>query len=211
MDAETIRLPDAPPISGLRFRRLVGAEDYPQIAAVHEGSRVCDRIDPLSARERVPDVADVAAMFPEAELRGSPDLLLAEIDGRVVGYNHVLWRWTEVTGLRVYLHLGYLLPAWRGHSIGSALLGWAQARIRELAAAEGATGPAMFATNVSSTEREAELLMERAGYLVVRSLSDMVLEPLTLAPVPALPDGVGVRPIDPPHHHALYRTWGRVC
>lgn len=205
--AEMIRLSDAPPISGLRFRRLRGAADYPAMAAVHEGARVWDRVDPLSARESVPGAEDMAAMFPEAETRDSPDLLLAEVDGCVVGYNHVLWRWNEVTGLRVYLHLGYLLPDWRGKGIGTALLHWAQERIRAIAAAERHPGPTTFATNVSSTEREADLLMRHDGYVAVRRMSDMVLEPLCLASLPPLPDGVTLRPFEPAHGRALYQTW----
>jgi SAM-dependent methyltransferase len=39
-----------------------------------------------------------------------------------VGYAHVRWRWTEITGERVYLHLGHVLPAWRGRGVGSRAL-----------------------------------------------------------------------------------------
>src|SRR3712207_2650040 len=88
---EIVHLPDAPLIAGLRFRLFRDANDYQQMAAVHKGSQVWDQIDPLSARESVPTAESLALRFSETEMRHHPDLLLAEIDGRVVGYNHVLW------------------------------------------------------------------------------------------------------------------------
>ncbi len=60
-------------------------------------------------------------MLPEQQALANPDLLLATVHDQVIGYNHVLWRWTEITGIRVYLHLGYLLPAWRNQGIGQAI------------------------------------------------------------------------------------------
>lgn len=50
-----------------------------------------------------------------------------------------------------------MLPAWRHKGIGTAMLWWAQERIRAIAAEERDGGPAFLATNVSTTEREARL------------------------------------------------------
>ena len=99
---EYVSLPSAPAIPGLRFRRWHDIGDYQELAAVREGSREWDRVDVLSAREDVPTAEDIAASFPEEELRGSSDLLLAEIDDQVIGYNHVFWRWTEVTDVPTF-------------------------------------------------------------------------------------------------------------
>ncbi len=205
--SENILLPDAPPIPGLRFCRFRGSQDYQQLAAVHEGSREWDRVDPLSAREGVPTAETLERAFPESEVSSNPDMLLAEIDDRIVGYNHALWRWTEVTGTRVYLHLGYLLPEQRGKGIGGALLRWSQQRIREIATDEQHDGPVTFATNVSSTEREADALIQHEGYVAVRRLSDMVLEPLTPSPVAPLPPELARRPLDESRYRAIYDAW----
>jgi len=202
-----ISLPTAPALAGLRFRTWRDTRDYQGMAAVREGACEWDRIDRLSAREDVPTATDLASIFPEADMRAHPDLLLAEVDSQIVGYNHVFWRWTEATGVHVYLHLGYLLPQWRGKGIGSAMLNWAQQRIRAIAADEQPTGQTTFATNVSSTEREADTLMQQAGYAAVRRLSDMVLEPLAQSAVLPLPIGVTLRAIEPSHYRALYRAW----
>lgn len=194
-------------IPSLCFRRWQDRNDYLQMAAVRSGSCEWDQVDLLSAREEVPTAEDLELAFPPLEVQDSPDLLVVEINQQIVGYNHVFWRWTEVTGTRVYLHLGYLLPEWRGKGIGSAMLSWAQQRIHELAAQEQPQGPTTFATNVSSTEREADALIQHAKYMAVRRLSDMMLEPLVELPTLTLPAGVMLRPIKPEHYRAIYHVW----
>src|SRR6266511_2003746 len=206
-NTEFVILPNAPTIPGLRFRPWHDVHDYQQIAAVREGSREWDRVDLLSAREDVPTAEDVASTFPESVVRDSPDLLLTEIDNQIVGYNHVFWRWAEATGVRVYLHLGYLLPHWRGKGIGKCMLHWAQQRIRAIAADEQSSGQTTFATNVSTTEREADALMQHEQYTAVRRLSDMVLQPLNQSPPVSLPTAVTLRSIEPGHYRAVYRAW----
>jgi GNAT superfamily N-acetyltransferase len=80
-------------------------------------------------------------MFPIADMVGSPDLLIATVDDQIVGYAHVRRRWTWAAGVREYLLLGYVLPAWRNNGIGSWLHARCQLRIRELAAKEQHDGP----------------------------------------------------------------------
>jgi GNAT superfamily N-acetyltransferase len=206
MSDNMVHLPDAPPISTLTFRRFRGPVDYAPLVAVHEAAQEWDRVDPLSAREGVPTVETMRQIL-DGVLPGSPDMLIADIDGRVVGYNHVLHRWTEETGLRVYLHLGYLVPEWRGHGIGKTMLRWCQRRIQEIAAGEQHHGPTTYATNVSSTEREADALVRQNGYSDVRRLSDMTLEPLPSMPSTALPSGLAQRPVEPAQYRAIYAAF----
>lgn len=205
--SDVVTLLDAPPLGGLSFRRFNDAQDYLGMAAVHAGAQHWDQVDPRSAREHVPTASDLAATFPEDDARGNPDLLLVLVDGQIVGYAHVWWRWTEATGTRVYLHLGYLLPQWRERGIGSAMLRWSQGRIRALVRDEQHPGPTTFATNVSSTEREADQLIRQDGYDAVRRLSDMALTPLKPPPPVALPPGITLRPLEPLHYREVYRAW----
>lgn len=206
-DPSAVLLPNPPAISGLGFRRLRNTDDYTGMAAVRKESSDWDQIDPRSAREEIPTADEMAATFPLTEVQGHPDLLIATIGEHVIGYSHVLWRWTEITGERVYLHLGYVVPAWRGQGIGSAMLHWSQRRIREVSAKNDHEGPATFATNVSSTEREAEALVQHEGYVAVRRLSDMVLEPTAFSAPPELPADVERCLLGPEHFRAVYGAW----
>lgn len=204
---DSIDLPGAPAIAGLRFRLFHDTADYTGMATVHEQSKQWDQVDPLSAREGVPTAETLAQTFPLIQLRHSPDLLIAEVNGQIIGYTHVLWRWTEESGTRVYLHLGYLIPAWRGQGIGRAMLHWAQGHIRELAGAEQPSDAIMLATNVSSTEREADRLIQSEGYTAIRRLSDMKLELRRSFSSPPLPAELEIRPVTPEHYRAIYDTW----
>jgi len=207
MSNNTVHLPDAPPpVPALSFRRFRGPVDYAPLVAVHEAAREWDRVDPLSAREGIPTVETMGQLL-DGVPPDTPDILIADIDGRVVGYNHVLFRWTEETGLRVYLHLGYLVPEWRGHGIGQTMLRWCQRRIQEIAAGERHHGPTTYATNVSSTEQEADALVRQNGYSDVHRLSDMKREPLLLLPPTALPSGVAQRPVEPAQYRAIYAAF----
>jgi mycothiol synthase len=193
-------------LPGLAFRHFATPDDYAAMLAIRIDSAAHDQIDPRSSREGLPTEADLRATFPEATMPGHPDLLLVSMDDQLIGYNHVLWRWTEITGVRVYLHLGYLLPAWRNKGIGSAMLQWAQQRIRMIAADEQADDRATFATNVSSTELEADALIQQAGYTAVRRLSDMAMAIPPHLTLHSLPSGVEIRPVEPEHHRAIYRA-----
>jgi len=117
---DIISLSDAPDVPGLTFRHFRGADDYEALAAVREGVREYDRIDPRSPREGIPSADDMARVYAGVS-PGSADMLVVEVGGAVVGYNWVTW-WEEQDGPWLYLHLGWLLPAWRGQGIGTAML-----------------------------------------------------------------------------------------
>ena len=199
-------VPAAPTMPGLSFRYFESPSDYRAMAAVQSDSAAHDQIDPRSSRETIPSAEDLQATFPESVIRAAPDLLLVTMYDQLIGYAHVCWRWTEVTGVRVYLHLGYLLPIWRGRGIGQAMLGWAQQRIRAIAALEQPDERATFATNVSSTEDQADALIRHAGYTVVRRLSDMAAVISTPLAVRSMLPGLEVRPVLPPHYRPIYQA-----
>ena len=61
------------------------------------------------------------------------DLVVAEVDGTPVAYTRVSWD-QEVDGPRVYRMFCFTDPAFRGRGIGTALVEWDMARLREIAA-----------------------------------------------------------------------------
>lgn len=181
------------------------------MVAVREESREHDRIDEFSSREGIPSADELAADLA-ASGDAAKDVLIVEAGGRIVGYSHTLWRWTEEDGTWVGLHLGYLLPSWRGQRIGRAMMRWTQGRLRDIARHEASGARAVYATNVSSTELEADRLVRDDGYEEVRRLSDMVLDDLSSLPGAELPAALTLRPLEPEHYpiiYAAYRdAWG---
>ena len=193
--------PDAPAVAGLSFRLLCGEQDADALYAVRVGCSARDQIDPLSTLEGLPSREQIAEMLSHAVAENQPDRwLAAQVDGQVVGYIRIT-SWREADGMWVYLAPGWVLPQWRGHGISTALLHWAEARIRRLAAVEHPNEKAEFAGNASSTEPEAAALLQHEGYTVGYTALEMRLDAST--PLPALtplPTGIEVRPALPEHY-----------
>lgn len=209
---QTVVVPGAPAIPGLTFRRFHGDADIAHLVAVREGCREADRIGPYSIAQRIPTEEEVARWLAlvtagENAMDSARDILLAQVGGHVIGYNRVNW-WAEQDGTWVYLHLGYLLPAWRHRGIGRAMLRWAEAHIRTLAAARAVADHAVFGANASSSERALTSLLREEEYRPAFSLLEMDLpEAAPLAEI-ALPAGIAVRQ---PCSEQYRLMWEAIC
>ena len=191
-------LPASPPISGLRFRPLAGVADADALLSGRLGCAAHDGVDPQSTTESLPTREQIVE-----SLRAMPEpareerTILAEIDGRAVGYNRI-FDWPERDGTHVWLTVGWVLPEWRGRGLGTALLHWTESRIHELAAAR--PGRWEFAANAGGTEIEATTLLRDNGYTPGYTVLEMGLDWEDFAsPAVALPASIEVRPVGPEH------------
>jgi mycothiol synthase len=184
-------LPDAPAIPDLAFRLFQGEADFPAIEAVREQVRAVDGDIWLPG----PDLNDVCNPLQ--------DCLIAEIDGQVIGYTWVTW-WEEGT-VKLFLHLGWLVPEWRRKGIGRALLRWQEQRLRQIAQTHPTTKPCMFGGNADESQPGNRALLLSEGYTVaftfVRMIYQLPTEPIQLTP---LPDGLEIRPVEREQLPAIY-------
>ncbi len=196
--SESIFVKDAPDIPGLVFRGFRGQEDYPGMAAVIDGSKVEDQV------ERSTTVEDIANTYEHlTNCDPFQDMLFAEVNGEMVSYQRVFWE-QELGGTRTYFILNFLLPAWRRKGIGTAMLGWGEERLRQIAADHPQDGPRFFNAWTADTARGAVALLEKAGYTPVRYGYQMVRdlsEPFPEAPLPA---GLEIHPVEEAH---LRQIW----
>lgn len=194
---ECFEVDRAPQIDGLRFRHWRGEEDLPAMLAVIDGSRIEDKNDWLPSLEQI--AADYRHLVHCDPAR---DVLLVELDGRLVGYSRVWW-YDETEGERLLSHFSNLLPEQRGRGIRRAMLRWNEARLREIhvecanrSLNEGGT---MFQAFANDAETHWAALLEEAGYRPVRTGYEMVRPDLeAIADLP-LPEGLEVRPVQPEH------------
>jgi mycothiol synthase len=183
-------------IPGLTFRKFRGESDYPHMVAVISGSKDADQI------ERVDSVEDVARVYASlTNCDPYQDMIFAEVDGEVVGYARCTW-WNEQAGTWVYSHFGFLLPEWRGKSIGRAMLRYLQHRLRQIARDHLESGkrpgdaPLVYRSFASDTESGTIALLESEGFRPIRYFYSMVRPDLEGIPSLPLPHGVEVRPVD---------------
>jgi mycothiol synthase len=176
-----------PKLDGVDFRMFRGRADYPDLA----------RIITASARgegdDRVETPEAIASAYDHLD-RCEPgrDLLVAEADGAPVAYSRVWWD-DEVDG-RVYKFVGFVDPAYGGRGIGATVLGWNEARVRDIAADHDVSNKLVQAFVGDANEAATELV-RGSGYEPVTYMAEMVRRSVDDLPDHSLPDGVEIRPV----------------
>lgn len=193
IQARTIQLPDVPVIPSLTFRKFRGEVDYPAMLAVIEGSKETDGI------KRTDTLEDIARNY-EHPTNCDPlqDVLMAEINGQVIGYNRVFWEKLD-DGTRTYTLFGFLLPAWRRQGIGGAMLHHAERRLREIADSHPKDGPRFIQSWAADTEIGTQRLLLSEGYQPVRFSYEMGRDLSESIPEVPMPEGLELRSVKSEH------------
>jgi mycothiol synthase len=122
------------------------------------------------------------------------DVVLAEVDGQLVGYAWVDWVDTN-DAVREFRLGGYVHPDWQGRGIGRRLLAWQEDRSRAHPAASASTLPLVFGSWSTDANARKVRLLTHAGFESVRFFFDMRRPTLDEIQVPPMPDGLEIRPI----------------
>ncbi|MEU9201257.1 GNAT family N-acetyltransferase [Streptomyces sp. NPDC048332] len=192
-------------LPGYVLRPYHGHEDHGAMAAVRFGCPERDRIDARSVVEGLPTAAEIAEASAKLD-DPSENQALVEHNGGVVGYSTIR-RWLERDGTWLYLHRGYLLPEHRSQGIGSAMLNWAESRIRQLVQQHGTAQTAVLGANVMASQHDATALLLDSGYRRVFSLVELELPDLRQLPDgKPLPAGIRVGAVDPRSYRAAWKT-----
>ena len=194
----TVELAAAPPIPGLRFRRLQRPADDAVISDLINAGNVADGIP-----HRVSEAQIASWMDHPSRMDLDEDLLLAEVGGGPVAYAEGGWE-QDNDGGRNYSTWGQVHPDWRRRGVGTAMLHWVEARQARVVA----THPPGVERRMQSWANESEAgriaLLEAHGYRIVRY--DYEMERPTLDEIPdlPLPDGIELRPA---REEDLRRHW----
>lgn len=197
----SIPVKNAPAISGLSFRGFAGESDYPKMLAVIEGSKHVDQV------ERTDSLEDIQRNYSHlTNSNAYTDMLFAEINGEVIGYNRVWWDKLNDGVTLTYACVGFLLPEWRRKGIGSAMFQYAEERLREIAAAHTGPEAKVFSMWANGTAEGWIALLEQQGYTAARYFFEMtrdINEPLPEAPMPA---GLQVRLVTEADYRSVYEA-----
>jgi len=200
-----ITIPHAPAITRLTFRHFRGKTDYALMAQVRKDSKEYDHVDPLSTLESVPTAEEIKKHINDDHCNPFKDIIIAEINGNVIGYSKIGW-WTEKDGTWLYLHLQYLVPAWRNKEIDDALLLWSEARIRDIAQTHQTNGKGMYGSSATTTEKEKTALLNRHGYTPAFSMIEMEFTDFTTLHDVSLPDEFTIKPVLPEHIRTIWEA-----
>lgn len=198
---QVIQVKNAPAIAGLTFRGFAGESDYPKMLAVIEGSKHVDQV------ERTDSLEDVQRNYSHlTNCDPYTDMLFAEMNGEVIGYQRVWWDKLNDGLTLTYSCVGFLLPEWRRKGIGTAMFQYAEDRMRQIAAAHTGPETKVFSMWANGTAEGWVALLESQGYTATRYFFEMtrdINEPLADAPLPA---GLQVRPVTEADYRAVYEA-----
>ncbi|MFL5687104.1 MAG: GNAT family N-acetyltransferase [Chloroflexota bacterium] len=193
-----LRIADAPPLKGLRFRRPSGSDDdYDEMARVMNAA----------------NVEDVVPWFPTAtmlreEMEASSgldpltDVVLAEIDGLLVAVASA--ERTLRGGQPMYDVHGHIVPELRRRGLGRALLHENLRRAGEIAVAHGDPYPLTIRAWTAERETGHQALLTSEGFSVDRWFFLMRRPTLDDIPELPLPHGIELRSVRPADHRAIF-------
>src|SRR5262245_42642357 len=164
-----------------------GSADYPHFA------RIITACAHGEGDDRVETAESIASGYDHLE-RCDPkrDLLIAEVDGVPVAYGRVFWD-DEEEG-RIYKLVCFVDPAHGRRGIGTALLAWNEARLRDIAADHDVPTKLVQAF-VSDANEDATALAAGAGYEPGTYMAEMVRPTVDDLPDHSLPEGLEIRPV----------------
>jgi ribosomal protein S18 acetylase RimI-like enzyme len=177
---------------GVAIRRWRDESDYDAMVRVFRTAR------PVDGTDWEITTATLAADVNGIGLKADDCILVAEMDGEVVGWTRMFDYGLSRDDGRLLTHSGYVDPTYRRRGIGRALLAGAQAELRRIVAAQPSPAGTIaslqswvYATNVS-----AIALLDGDGYVPWRYMIEMT-RPLDDVPSIELPAGLTSRPVRP--------------
>ena len=137
------------------------------------------------------------------------DMLLATVHSgngqapQVIGYSRVTWR-EEGSGDRWYIFFGRIVPEWRRRGIGQAMLGWVEARLKQIADGHPPHIRKHFVCFAEQGEQGFAAMLEKSGYQPMRNSFEMLRPDLENIPDFPMPEGLEVRPVLPEHYRLIW-------
>jgi len=184
-------MPDLPaPIGPVRFRHFRGEEDYPGMVGVLDATKRADAVD---RSDTVEGIRNYYSNLTNCDL--DTDMLVAETDGGMAGYARVTWWIETATAIRVLLHVGWVVPEVRGIGVGTTMLEWCEARLREIGAAKPYAGESTLQSFYDAGETVRRAILEGAGYRPTEMYAEMTRSLAEPIPELALPEGLEIRPM----------------
>jgi len=193
---------DYPTLPGVNFRQFGGPADFVGMNDIIEACAVADGI------ERSDSVDDFVLSYSHlVNCDLTKDFMLAEAEGRTVGYVRTDWDREVKGGAYCYNIIDYIHPEWRSSGLERALLRWAEGRVRAVAGEHKEDSAKHFDIFCMGSEKNKTALLESEGYKSVRWYNTMVRPSLDDLPDFPLPAGFELRPAKADQYKTIWRAW----
>lgn len=198
---QAIELPEAPKLPGLTFRNYRGDKDHRIISEIF---LACRAVDGLDWSYSVEDVSNEYKHLKNCD--PYQDVLFVEVFGEPIAWIRVWWE-AEYSGDYLYRHQAYVLPHWRRRGIGTALLLFAERRLKSTAEDHPEGVARQLQVWSSDTQPGKDVLLLGAGYGQVRFVQEMAQSLDRELPGEApMPEGLEVRPVEDDHIRAIWEA-----
>ena len=176
----------------LVIRPYAGEADLPEIVRVSNSDMALDGVRVVLTLD---DVAP-AYRIPSESFDAARDVLMAELDGAVVGTIRVDWV-DNTDGTREYRSRGHVDAPWRRRGIGRRILHAADELIRQRASEHDTDRPRVQGLWSDDRQVGRRALAESEGYAAVRWFFEMERPHIDVdrPDIPPMPAGLEVRPV----------------
>jgi len=196
-------------ISNITFRTWKSYADFTGMVNVRKSCVEKDKVDIPSYLEHFLSEKEMASTITLNHCDPTKDVLIVEHQQQVIGYCQICW-WTENDGTWLYLHVGYLVPQYRGKGIGTSMLEWCENRIREIAQQHQTQVKAIYGGNASSTETDKIQLLTDHGYKPVFTQVELAFADFLLLKYLPLKEGYEIRQVRSEHLRTIWETINEV-
>lgn len=194
---DEVVVPGRPDDPTLRFRHYRGAEDLPGMAAANQAMRDdAGLLDTSSSDDMAIQYANLTNSDLERDLVLVERVADEEAPSRTVGYARVEWR--DLTdGTRAFACVVVVAPDARTPALARSLMGWAERRMGENAAAlpDRDRVPSVMQAYTVGPDPTLPDVLRAAGWRERGRGYEMLIDPIGSVPAVPLPAGLRLRPI----------------
>ena len=122
------------------------------------------------------------------------DVIVAELNSRIVGVGYTIFLPSEIKEERCYV-FGTVKPQYRGNGIGTKIMNWALAHGEHLLNSTNRTIPKYLRADASTTNSSAQKLFQSLQMTPIRWNDDLIID-LTKTPEVLTADGYSIVPWD---------------
>ncbi len=194
-----IRIPEAPPIEGLEFRRFEGESDFELLSSIGERSFRADDVDYFETAEDIANECKEPGRDPLAEI------VIAEVNGVAIGYGRI-WVDPGTSQDTVFWQAVQLVPEWRRDGLRRAMFKFNERQIISIARDRGNRPPLRCKVWVIDETNDWKEIVVSEGYRADLHFFEMVRPSLDDVPQTELPPRLEIRPVKPEHYRKIWDT-----